>query len=130
MLFSAEESGLLGSEDFVDGLTDEELNALRMMINLDVVGLAQDLELIGSEDLVRQAGIIADSLGLASRPSFVPGGAGSDHLSFLDAGIPAVFLYRNDELIHTPEDALARISAESLEQTVDVAIGLLAELGE
>jgi len=129
VLFGAEEFGLYGSRDFVNDLSDDELNALRAMINLDVVGLPQDLELIGSEDLVRQAGIVADGLGLPSRPSFVPSGAGSDHLSFQDAGIPAVFFYRNDELIHTPEDAIDRISPDSLAQTVDVAIALLAELG-
>ena len=130
VLFGAEEFGLYGSRDFVSDLTDEDLNALRAMINLDVVGLPKDLELIGSEDMVRQAGIVADSLGLASRQSFVPSGAGSDHLSFQDAGVPAVFLYRDDPLIHTPEDAFDRISPDSLAQTVEVAAGLLVELGD
>ncbi|MBI5289438.1 MAG: M28 family peptidase [Chloroflexi bacterium] len=129
VLFGAEEFGLYGSRDFVNDLSDEELNALRAMINLDVVGLPQDLELIGSEDMVRQAGIVADSLGLPSRSSFVPSGAGSDHLSFQDAGVPAVFLYRDDPVIHTPEDAIDRISPDSLAQTAEVAAGLLVELG-
>jgi aminopeptidase YwaD len=130
VLFSAEESGLFGSQEFVAALTDADVNALRMMINLDVVGLPQDLELIGSDELVRQAGVIADGLGLPSRPSSVPNGAGSDHQSFIQAGIPAVFLYRNDELIHTASDTIDRISIDSLAQTVEVAIGLLEALGQ
>jgi Zn-dependent M28 family amino/carboxypeptidase len=128
VLFGAEEFGLFGSRNFVQSLSDDEVNGLRAMINLDVVGLPQDLELIGSDDLIAQAGLIADGLGLPSKPSFVPNGAGSDHLSFINAGIPAVFFYRHDPLIHTPEDAIGRISPDSLAQTAEVAAALLAEL--
>ena len=125
---AAEEFGLFGSRDFVANLSDTELNSLRAMINLDVVGLPQELELIGSEDLVRQAGLIADELGLPSRPSFIPTGAGSDHLSFLNAGVPVVFLYRDDTLIHTPEDSIERMSAAALGETAEVAARLLEDL--
>jgi Zn-dependent M28 family amino/carboxypeptidase len=98
------------------------------MVNLDVVGLPQELELIGSEDMVTQAGLVAARLGFPSRPSSVPNGAGSDHLNFIRAGVPSVFLYRNDDRIHTPEDAIDRISSDSLAETVEVAAALLAEL--
>jgi Zn-dependent M28 family amino/carboxypeptidase len=128
VLFGAEEFGLFGSRDFVNDLSDTGLNSLRAMINLDVVGLPQELELIGSEDLVRQAGLIADELGLPSRPSFIPTGAGSDHLSFLNAGVPVVFLYRDDTLIHTPEDSIERMSAAALGETAEVAARLLEDL--
>ena len=128
VLFGAEEFGLFGSRDFVANLSDTELNSLRAMINLDVVGLPQELELIGSEDLVRQTGLIADELGLPSRPSFIPTGAGSDHLSFLNAGVPVVFLYRDDTLIHTPEDSIERMSAAALGETAEVAARLLEDL--
>ena len=129
-LFGAEEYGLFGSAHFVESLSDAELSALRGMVNLDVVGLPQDLELIGSEDMVNLAGIVASDLGLPSRPSSVPNGAGSDHLSFIRAGVPAVFLYRHDPLIHTPEDAIGRMSVESLAQTAEAAAAILAELTE
>jgi aminopeptidase YwaD len=130
VLFGAEEIGLFGSKAYVAQMSDAELNALRAMVNLDVVGLPQELELIGSEDLVSQAGLIAEGMDLPWRPSFVPSGLGSDHLSFRNAGVPVVFLYRDDTLIHTQEDAIGRISVESLAQTVEVAAALLAELGE
>ncbi len=130
VLFAAEEFGLFGSQYYVSQLSVEELATLRGMVNLDVVGLPQDLELIGSEDLVRQAGLIADGMGLPWRESFVPNGLGSDHASFLNANVPVVFLYRHDPLIHTIEDDITRMSADSLGQTVAVAAEMLAELGE
>lgn len=130
VLFGAEEFGLFGSQYYVSQLTAEELATLRAMVNLDVVGLPQDLELIGSEDLVRQAGLIADEMGLPWRESFVPNGLGSDHASFLNANVPVVFLYRHDPLIHTIEDDITRMSPDSLGQTVAVAAEMLAELGE
>jgi Zn-dependent M28 family amino/carboxypeptidase len=110
-------------------MTDSELNALRGMVNLDVVGLPQELELIGSPDFVAQAGLIADNLGLPWRPSEVPGGLGSDHVAFIAAGVPSVFLYRHDELFHTPQDTADRMSPASLAETVEVAAAFLAELG-
>lgn len=129
VLFGAEEFGLFGSQYYVSQLRADELAALRGMVNLDVVGLPQDLELIGSEDLVRQAGLIADEMGLPWRESFVPNGLGSDHASFLNANVPVVFLYRHDPLIHTIEDDITRMSTDSLKQTVAVAAEVLAELG-
>jgi Zn-dependent M28 family amino/carboxypeptidase len=128
VLFGAEEPGLVGSRAFVDAMTDAELNGLRGMVNLDVVGLPQELELIGSPDFVSQAGLIADEMGLPWRPSEVPGGLGSDHAPFIAAGVPAVFLYRHDELFHTPQDTFDRMSPVSLAQTVEVASAFLAEL--
>lgn len=130
VLFGAEEFGLFGSKRFIETLADVEVNNLRGMVNLDVVGLAGGLELIGSDELVRQAGIVADAMGVSSRVSEVPNGAGSDHISFIQAGIPAVFLYRHDPLIHTVDDTIARIGADSLAETAEVAAAVLAELSD
>jgi Zn-dependent M28 family amino/carboxypeptidase len=128
VLFSAEEFGLFGSKAFVQAMTPDDVTALRVMINLDVVGVAQPLELIGSADMVDTARVVAQRLGLAATPATLPKGSGSDHLSFQDAGVPVVMLYRNDPLIHTPADAIDRIDAGSLRETVAVAIGTLQAL--
>jgi Zn-dependent M28 family amino/carboxypeptidase len=127
-LFSAEEFGLFGSKAYVDALPPADLNALRAMVNLDVVGLPETLELIGDADLTDLARIEAQKLGIDSMPSSIPNGAGSDHLSFQRAGVPVLMLYRNDELIHTPSDAIDRISADSLGETVTVALAALQAL--
>lgn len=127
-LFSAEEFGLFGSKAYVDGLPPDELNALRVMVNLDVVGLPQGLELIGDADLVDLARIEAQKLGIEATASSIPNGAGSDHLSFQRAGVPVLMLYRSDNLIHTPSDAIDRIRASSLAETVTVALAALQRI--
>jgi hypothetical protein len=78
---------------------------------------------------VKQAGLIADELGLSSRPSFVPEGLGSDHISFLNAGVPVIFVYRNDPLIHTIEDGIGRMDPGALAEAVEIAVRMLEELG-
>jgi Zn-dependent M28 family amino/carboxypeptidase len=117
----------VGSQEFVEMLTPSELNALKVMVNLDVVGLPNELELIGSPDMVAQAGLIADSMGLPWRPSEVPGNLGSDHAPFIDAGVPAVFLFKFDDQFHTAGDPADRMSAESLAQASEIAAAMLAE---
>lgn len=128
VLFSAEEFGLFGSKAFVERLSPDELAQLRGMINLDVVGLKEDLQLIGDGGLVATARAEAQKLGLTATQSSLPDGAGSDHISFQKAGVPVVMLYRDDNLIHRPEDAIGRIDAESLRQTVAVAYATLTKI--
>jgi Zn-dependent M28 family amino/carboxypeptidase len=127
-LFSAEEFGLFGSKAYVDALSPADLNALRLMLNLDVVGLPEGLDLIGDAGLVDAARIEAQKLGIDATPATIPNGAGSDHLSFQRAGVPVLMLYRNDELIHTPADAIDRIAPASLAETVTVALASLQAL--
>jgi len=127
-LFSAEEFGLFGSREFVDKLPPDQLNALRAMINLDVVGVSAGLELVGNDDLVDTARIAAEKAGIAATKGELPKGAGSDHLSFQKAGVPVVMLTREDNLIHTPADALDRITAASLQETVVLALATLDAL--
>jgi Zn-dependent M28 family amino/carboxypeptidase len=127
-LFSAEEFGLFGSKAYVDALPPADVDALRLMVNLDVVGLPEGLDLIGDADLVDAARIEAQKLGVDATPATIPNGAGSDHLSFQRAGVPVLMLYRNDELIHTPTDAIDRIAPASLAETVTVALASLQAL--
>lgn len=126
--FGAEELGLLGSRHFVAALTTDEISALRAMINLDVVGIAGDLNLIGSADLVDLARTEGLAAGIQAVPSELPPNANSDHASFLDASVPAVFLNIEDGMIHTRQDALDRIEPEALHAALTVAYGTLAAL--
>jgi hypothetical protein len=67
------------------------------------------LGIIGNASLQGQAVDIGTSLGFDVR-RFSLAGASSDHASFINAGIPAVFLYRlNDPLLHTPQDISPRV---------------------
>jgi aminopeptidase YwaD len=130
VLFGAEEFGLFGSQAFVQALGDAGRNSLQAMLNLDVVGTKQPLVLIGSDDMVDTARIAGKDIGIEATRGQIPNGAGSDHQSFINAGIPAVFFYRNDDQIHTPEDAINRIDAGSLAATVRIAYATLLAVNE
>ncbi len=129
VLFGAEEYGLLGSEHYVSQLSDTDRNAIRAMINLDVIGFGDDLQLIGSEDTVEVARVAAEAENIDTEIARGPQGGGSDHQSFEDAGIPVVFFYREDNLIHTQQDAIDRINPEHLEETARIAYATLEALG-
>lgn len=130
VLFGAEEFGLFGSAAFVEGLADSEVNGMRAMLNLDVVGTEAGLTLIGDDDMIELARVEAQEAGIEATAGEVPAGSGSDHFSFEQAGIPVVFFYRDDPLIHTQQDAIDRILAESLEETIRVAYGVLQALNK
>ena len=128
VLFSGEEFGLFGSEAYVASLSDEELNAIRAMLNIDVVGVSVPLGLIGNADLVDIARIQAQQFAVDSEQSTLPENAGSDHLSFQDEGVPVIMFTRPDPLIHTSQDALDRIVEERLFEAAQVAYGTLEAL--
>ena len=114
VLFGAEEFGLFGSKAYVESLTPDELNGLRGMVNLDVVGNANSLELLGDDDLIDVARLAAEGLGVDATSAVLPPNSGSDHLSFQRAGVHVVMFYREDNQIHTPQDAIDRIVPASL----------------
>jgi aminopeptidase YwaD len=127
--FSAEELGLLGSQAFLERLPTEDRQAIRFMINLDMVAVGHSWWLIGSRTLTDRARAIAAALGVAAEPHELVG-ASSDHASFLDRRIPAVMLHRwNDTLLHTPEDTADRVQPEALQTAVRLTIAFLAGLG-
>ena len=109
--FSAEESGLLGSNFYVSSLSAEERGKIAAMLNFDMVaspnfarfvydGSSADADLPGSgaiEDLFN--GYFA-SRGLASEPTAFDGR--SDYRAFILAGIPAGGLFTGAEGIKTP----------------------------
>lgn len=128
VLFSAEEFGLFGSRDFVQALSPAERAQIRAMLNLDVVGVSSELGLLGDTDLVEQARVQAQKAGVKAEPATLPPGAASDHVSFQDAGIPVVMFTREDNLIHTPQDAMGRIVVKSLADSANVAYDTLAAL--
>ncbi len=127
--FGAEEEGLLGSQAFLDRLSAEDREAIRFMINLDMVAVGDAWWLIGSRTLTDRARAIAAGLGVPAEPHELVG-ASSDHASFIDRRIPALMLHRwNDTLLHTPEDTADRVQPEALQTAVRLTIAFLAGLG-
>ncbi|MCL4241679.1 MAG: hypothetical protein KJ048_10025, partial [Dehalococcoidia bacterium] len=62
----------------------------RYMVNLDVTGVGERVEVIGEGPLAQAALALAAEAGIPAAPSTLPPNSGSDHESFLNAGIETV----------------------------------------
>lgn len=125
--FSGEESGLLGSQYFVanppGGFRTEELYA---MINLDAVGRLQGRDLqVFATDSAYEWPFMAQGIGFTiGVNSTFPANtiASSDHVSFLNAGIPAIHLFGGVHAdYHQLGDSVDKLDLDGLS---DVALWL------
>jgi aminopeptidase YwaD len=128
-LFGAEELGLFGSRFYVQNLSDAERRAILGDINLDMVGVGTAWRFGGTEDLVQRAVGAATDIGQRAVPLRGPLSSSSDHASFLEAGIPAVFLYRSDDPnYHTANDRAELVDPDALGQAGTIALKVLDSL--
>jgi Zn-dependent M28 family amino/carboxypeptidase len=124
--FDAEEEGLFGSAHYVEIMRPSERDALKAFINLDTVGVGSEWLAIGTPSLARTMQASGQAIGVDIDVGDLPPNASSDHASFLQGGLPAVFLYRADDpLIHTPQDVLERVPRETLEEAARLVIGFI-----
>jgi hypothetical protein len=118
--FSAEESGLLGSEAYVASLTEEERAQIAAMLNFDMVGSPNFVRFVYDGDLSDSPpppsgapegsaqieelflDYFADQ-GLPTLPT--PFDGRSDYGPFIEAGVPAGGLFTGAEGIKTAEQA-------------------------
>jgi Zn-dependent M28 family amino/carboxypeptidase len=125
--FDAEEIGLVGSSHFVSQLSEEQRRSIVAMINLDMVGVGTDSLIGGSDSLMRLARASGSRTGLSLGTLGESGG--SDHASFIRAGIPALFIYRsNDPNYHSPNDRAEYIDPANLQIAGDLALDVIAGL--
>jgi aminopeptidase YwaD len=125
--FGAEEVGLFGSRHFVTTLASEDEPSPEAMINLDMVGVGTEWQLMGSPSLVDEIDQGAAALGLDPVPTEPD--VSSDYRSFIEAGIPAVFIYRvEDPHYHTESDRAEFVEPQFLEQAGNLALLALAGL--
>jgi aminopeptidase YwaD len=125
--FGAEETVLSGSRHFVATLTSQGQTSPQAMVNLDMVGVGAEWQLMGSPSLVEKIDQEATALGLDPVPTD-PHLSG-DHLSFMDAGIPAIFIHRfEDPHYHTESDRAEFVEPQLLEEAAKLALLALAEL--
>ncbi len=126
--FGSEETGLEGSRYYVSHLPPEELNRVVSMINLDAIG-SGTLNIVGDEELVEKALLIAEEQGTLAREAALPMGASSDHASFSAEGVRVIAFSGSDfSMIHTPRDRLELVDFELLEDAIGVALALVEEL--
>ncbi len=127
--FGSEETGMIGSGHYVRQLTDEELDAIKVMINFDSVGSGTFLRGPGDSWLTGLVEEIASKEGV-SYTSINEGYSGSDHFSFkYDAEIPTISFYSNDKSrINTRGDTIEFINPVLLGDMVALVLELLASL--
>ena len=118
--FSAEESGLLGSEHYVATLPPEERAKIAAMLNFDMIGSPNFVRFVydgdlsdsppppggappGSDEIENLFLDYFADRGLATEPTAFDGR--SDYGPFIAAGIPAGGLFTGAEEIKTPEQA-------------------------
>ena len=127
--FDAEELGLYGSRAYVDGLSNQQLEQMRGMLNFDMLGAGSGpLLLMGDGKLALLARASAKQLEIDARNGSLPANAGSDHESFARRGVDTVFFMRDYNLLHTPQDTIDQINQTYLEEAGRVAQRVLERL--
>ena len=122
--FGSEEAGLRGSRFYVAALSGEEQDDLVAMLNFDVTGTGDFVELQGDPGMSVRVRNYGDVNGIRVIRGNLDTG-GSDHESFSVLDIPVLFFFGNDiSRIHTPGDTLDFINPELL--GVSVALGIFA----
>jgi aminopeptidase YwaD len=124
--FGAEEIGLIGSKRYVEAMPQSERERVVAMINLDMVGVGNQLRLGGTPGLVTQAMSAAATVGESAGRMSAGLGSASDHASFIDAGMPGVFIYRSeDPNYHTANDRFEYVDPTHLGSTGRMVLALL-----
>lgn len=145
--FGSEETGLTGSGHYVRQLTDEELGAIRVMINLDSVGSGSHLYFRGPYDsqltgyvseavnnwltgqiseTVNREGVSVSAMGM--REGWNISGS-SDEAVFRYRGVPTIYFFGNDTgRVNSPDDTIEFINPALLGDTALLVLDLLASL--
>lgn len=129
--FGAEEIGLVGSRHLVANLPVPR-DRVDAMVNLDAVGRLGEgpLHVAGAATCAPCASLLSAAAGGAvpvmkhAAASF-----GSDHLAFLEVGIPALFLFTSAyPEMNSPADSLAAVDLPGLRTVAGVAVALVDSL--
>ena len=132
VLFGSEEIGLIGSANYVASLTQDERDAIGAMLNFDMLSVGDGWPLGGSKSVLDIVGQEADRLSIDySTEVSLPASAGSDHASFINAGIPAViFNCFCDPTWHTASDTFDRVNEQRLAEGGALGMGTAKALLE
>jgi len=138
--WSAEEMGLLGSAHWVKNPT-VEIGRVRANVNLDMVGrVANGAVTVGAAETAAgfrpalegtQRNLLGAglSLQLAVVEGPLPGGGGSDHMSFHQAGIPALFFFSGLHAdYHKPGDDAEKLDYARMAEVAFAVSDLIAQL--
>ena len=123
--FGSEELGLLGSESYVQSLSQEELSKTKVMLNFDAVG-SGGVSVFGNRDLTGLATALGDEFGVDVAVTGGISGGSSDFASFRAAQVPHLTFYADDfSRIHSGNDTLEFVQPELLDGITAIAVALL-----
>ncbi len=125
VFFGVEEIGLFGSKHYVDELGEEERDEIIAMLNFDAMGKG-NASVVGSEGILDRTIEYAVGNDIDLNRSNGPAGFGSDHASFINADIPALFFFGDDfSIINSPEDVLDQVDPNVMGINMAVGLGML-----
>lgn len=137
ILFGGEEEGLFGSQQYVASLSSPQRQRIRAVVNMDMIATlntAQPTVLLEGAALSQPvidglSGAAATYSQLQVQTSLHP--FNSDHVSFLDANIPAVLTIEGTDdanhNIHTANDTLAHINFDLALEVLRMNLAFVAQ---
>jgi Zn-dependent M28 family amino/carboxypeptidase len=139
--YAGEEQGLLGSEDHVaDLVASGDASKVQAMLDLDMIAYTADGDLdclLESEAFAQfLVDLLADAAAQYStlRIEISLDAWGSDHVPYLDQGIPALLAIENDwyqyPYYHTTDDLPYHLSVTMGEEVLKMSVAALAELAD
>ncbi|MFJ8311077.1 MULTISPECIES: M20/M25/M40 family metallo-hydrolase [unclassified Streptomyces] len=131
--WGAEEAGLIGSADYVRGLSTTDRNAIDLYLNLDQAGSKNTKQWLVVNDAQHgeSTAFQAFEAWFAARgiATFDIGVGGSDHESFGKAGIPSSgFSTGISDCIHNACDTLANVDPATETTSTNALIGVVWQL--
>ena len=130
VLFAAwdgEEQGLLGSQHYTE-LPTQSITRTVSMLNLDMVGAGETLQIDGEGSVAAQLAMGAETYGVTYTSTSTVHGR-SDHAPFVASGVPAsMLIWWPDAYYHTTEDKISIIEPEKLKASGVLASHTLAAM--
>ena len=121
-----ERVGLLGSQFYVQSLSEAELDQTKVMLNFDALGSGTGVSVFGNRDFTRLASALEDETGVDVAVTRAIAGGSSDFASFQAAGVPFLMFYGDDfSRIHSELDTIEFVQPELLDGATAIATALL-----
>ena len=141
ILFGGEEEGLFGSRQYVAGLEPAERARIAAVVNMDMIGTINTPNATGDLTVLVEGGEVAQAVidGLVSvagtyttlivQTSLHP--YNSDHVPFIDAGIPAVLTIEGadgaNDRVHTDQDLPKYVDDDLAVQILRMNVAFVAD---
>ena len=128
--FGAEEIGLVGSEQYVYNLSNDEKDSVIAMLNFDMVGVGDAFDIGSAEgltapDLIKMTRETLEEMGYSPTTSVTDR---SDHAPFAQAGIDAIYVQVGPfHDYHTDLDTIDAIQPEMLTKVCELGTKLIID---